>query len=58
VEIEDLLVTVGVSRSRTFQLYPNRIPTDDAAFGFNPMSNVSRRVILIRPELERPIFRP
>jgi len=57
VEIEDLLVTVGVSTSRTFQLYPNFIPTDDAAFGFNPMSNVSCRVILIRPELERPIFR-
>ncbi len=48
---------VGHSDFFRFELYPNFIPTDDAVFGFDPMSNVSYRVILIRPELERPVFR-
>ncbi len=40
-----------------FELYPNFIPADDGGFGFSPMSNISYRVILVRPEGERPVFR-
>ncbi|UCC71450.1 MAG: PhnD/SsuA/transferrin family substrate-binding protein [Gemmatimonadota bacterium] len=48
---------VGHSDFFRFELYPNFIPADDGAFGFDPMSNVSYRVILVRPEAERPLFR-
>jgi ABC-type phosphate/phosphonate transport system substrate-binding protein len=48
---------IGLSDFFRFELYPNFIPADDGGFGFNPMSNVSYRVILVRPEEERPVFR-
>jgi len=48
---------VGLSDFYRFELYPNFIPDDDGGFGFNPMSNISYRVILVRPERERPVFR-
>ncbi len=48
---------VGHSDFFKFELYPNFIPTDDGTFGFDPMSNISYRVILVRPAMERPIFR-
>jgi ABC-type phosphate/phosphonate transport system substrate-binding protein len=48
---------VGLSDFFKFELYPNFIPADEGGFGFNPMSNVSYRVILVRPERERPVFR-
>jgi ABC-type phosphate/phosphonate transport system substrate-binding protein len=48
---------VRLSDFYKFELYPNFIPADDGGFGFDPMSNVSYRVILVRPERERPVFR-
>ncbi|MGD2155110.1 MAG: PhnD/SsuA/transferrin family substrate-binding protein [Gemmatimonadales bacterium] len=48
---------VGLSDFYRFELYPDFIPDDDGGFGFNPMSNISYRVILVRPERERPVFR-
>jgi ABC-type phosphate/phosphonate transport system substrate-binding protein len=48
---------IGLSDFYRFELYPNFVPADDGGFGFNPMSNISYRVILVRPERERPVFR-
>lgn len=48
---------IGLSDFYRFELYPNFIPADDGGFGFNPMSNISYRVILVRPERERAVFR-
>ncbi len=57
LEDDEFEAQVGYSDFYKFELQPNFIPTDDGAFGFDPMSNVSYRVILVRPERERPIFR-
>jgi ABC-type phosphate/phosphonate transport system substrate-binding protein len=39
------------------ELQPNFIAPADAGFGFDPMSNISYRVILIRPSQEATLFR-
>lgn len=40
-----------------FELTPNFIQADDREFGFSPMSNISYRVILVRPAQESAVFR-
>ena len=40
-----------------FELGPSFIQSDEGAFGFNPMSNISYRVILVRPAQESAVFR-
>jgi ABC-type phosphate/phosphonate transport system substrate-binding protein len=57
LEDDEFDAQIGLSDFFRFELYPNFIPADDGGFGFNPMSNVSYRVILVRPERERPVFR-
>lgn len=49
--------TVIYSDSYKFELSPNFIDPDPDGFGFNPMSNVSYRVVLVRPVNEPTIFR-
>ncbi|UCG88501.1 MAG: PhnD/SsuA/transferrin family substrate-binding protein, partial [Gemmatimonadota bacterium] len=56
LEDEEFDAQVGHSDFHRFELYPDFIGRDQGAFGFDPMSNVSFRVILVRPEQERPIF--
>jgi ABC-type phosphate/phosphonate transport system substrate-binding protein len=39
------------------ELSPNFVAPAQAGFGFDPMSNVSYRVVLLRPATESPLFR-
>lgn len=57
LEDDEFDAQIGLSDFYRFELYPNFIPSEDIEFGFSPMSNISYRVILVRPERERPVFR-
>jgi len=58
--LEDAAISATVQRADfyKFELAPSFVDLPDAAgFGFNPMSNISYRVVLVRPQHERPLFR-
>lgn len=58
VQDAELAARIAHSDFYKFELAPSFIaPPDDEGFGFNPMSNISYRVVLERVEHERSIFR-
>jgi ABC-type phosphate/phosphonate transport system substrate-binding protein/membrane-associated phospholipid phosphatase len=58
--LEDAPIRASVLRADfyKFELAPSFVdPADAAGFDFNPMSNISYRVVLVRPQTERLLFR-
>jgi ABC-type phosphate/phosphonate transport system substrate-binding protein len=56
-EDAEFVAHVEQSDFHKLELQPNFIAPAEAGFGFDPMSNISYRVVLIRPAAESPLFR-
>jgi ABC-type phosphate/phosphonate transport system substrate-binding protein len=56
-EDAEFVAHVDQSDFHKLELQPNFIAPAEAGFGFDPMSNMSYRVVLVRPETEPLLFR-